>query len=98
MERRAPSQNWGFARGRRQNVQVTPDFRLSGTTISAALPTRRAVTFHACPYQSIKSVLECHLDSQAIEPAADPKPLADHPNIRGLEYLDTGKEPTDRGK
>jgi hypothetical protein len=45
-------------------------------------------------YQSIKSILQCHLDSQAIEPTAKPKPPLDHPNIRGSEYFDTGEEPT----
>ena len=43
---------------------------------------------------SIKSILKCNLDSQAIEPVAEPKPPLDHPNIRGSEYFDTGEEPT----
>ena len=59
---------------------------------------RRAIALHACSYQSIKSILQCHLDSQEIEPAAEPKPPLDHPNIRGSEYFDTGEEPTGQGK
>jgi hypothetical protein len=55
---------------------------------------RRAIALHACSYQSIKSILKCNLDSQAIEPADKPRPPLDHPNIRGSEYFDTGEEPT----
>jgi transposase len=56
---------------------------------------RRAIALQACSYQSVKSILQCHLDSQSIEPAAEPKPPLDHPNIRGSEYFDTGgEEPT----
>jgi transposase len=55
---------------------------------------RRAIALRACSYQSIKSILQCNLDSQAIEPAAAPRPPLDHPNIRGSEYFDTGEEPT----
>ena len=55
---------------------------------------RRAIALQACSYQSIKSILKCNLDSQAIEPVAEPKPPLDHPNIRGSEYFDTGEEPT----
>jgi transposase len=54
----------------------------------------RAIALDACSYQSVKSILQCHLDSQAIEPAAEPKPPLDHPNIRGSEYFDSGEEPT----
>jgi len=64
----------------------------TGQRVEAA--ARRAIALHACSYQSIKSILQCHLDSQAIEPAAKPKPPLDHPNIRGSEYFDTGEEPT----
>ena len=59
---------------------------------------RRAIALRACSYQSIQSILRCHLDSQAIEPAAEPKPPLNHPNIRGSEYFDTGEEPTGQGK
>jgi hypothetical protein len=38
----------------------------------------------------------CNLDSQPIEPAAEPKPPLDHPNIRGSEYFDNGGDPTDQ--
>jgi len=55
---------------------------------------RRAIALHACSYQSIKSILQCNLDSQALEPTVPPKPPLDHPNIRGSEYFDTGEEPT----
>ena len=36
------------------------------------------------------------VDDQQIEPAAEPKPPLQHPNIRGSEYFDTGEEPTDQ--
>jgi len=68
------------------------------TTQRVEAAARRAIALRACSYQSIKSILECHLDSQAIEPAAEPKPPLNHPNIRGSEYFDTGEEPTDQGK
>lgn len=55
---------------------------------------RRAIAFHACSYQSLKSILQCNLDSQAIEPAAETKPPLNHPNIRGSEYFNNGEEPT----
>ena len=64
----------------------------SGQRVEAA--ARRAIALQACSYQSIKSILKCNLDSQAIEPAAELKPPLDHPNIRGSEYFDTGEEPT----
>ncbi|MEK7754469.1 MAG: hypothetical protein AAB403_00675 [Planctomycetota bacterium] len=53
---------------------------------------RRALALHACSYQSVKSILQCNLDNQTIEPAAEPKPPLDHPNIRGSEYFDTTDE------
>jgi transposase len=59
---------------------------------------RRAIALGACSYHSIKSILQCHLDSQAIAPAAEPKPPLNHPNIRGSEYFDTGDEPTGQEK
>jgi len=55
---------------------------------------RRAIALKACSYQSVKSILQCNLDSQPIEPAALPKPPLDHPNIRGAEYFDTDEPPT----
>jgi transposase len=64
----------------------------SGQRVEAA--ARRAIALHACSYPSIKSILQCNLDSQAVEPTAPPKPPLDHPNIRGSEYFDTGDEPT----
>src|ERR1035438_1358917 len=59
---------------------------------------RRAIALGACSYHSIKSILQCHLDSRAIAPAAEPKPPLNHPNIRGSEYFDTGDEPTGQEK
>jgi transposase len=64
----------------------------TGQRVEAA--ARRAIALRACSYQSIKSILKCNLDSQAIEPADKPRPPLDHPNIRGSEYFDTGEEPT----
>jgi len=55
---------------------------------------RRAIALQACSYQSIKSILQCNLDSQAIAPATEPKPPLNHPNIRGSEYFNTGEDPT----
>ncbi len=55
---------------------------------------RRAIALKACSYQSVKSILQRNLDSQSIEPAAQPKPPLDHPNIRGSEYFDTDEPPT----
>jgi transposase len=55
---------------------------------------RRAIALKACSYPSVKSILQRNLDSQAIEPAAPPKPPLDHPNIRGSEYFDTDEPPT----
>src|SRR6266478_4021133 len=66
------------------------------TTQRVEAAARRAIALHACSYPSIKSILQCHLDSQAIEPAAEPKPPLQHPNIRGSEYFDTGEEPTEQ--
>src|SRR5882724_7375145 len=66
------------------------------TTQRVEAAARRAIALHACSYPSIKSILQCHLDGQAIEPAAEPKPPLQHPNIRGSEYFDTGEEPTDQ--
>ena len=55
--------------------------------------SRRALALNVCSYQSLKSILKNHLDGQAPEPAPDPQPPADHPNLRGPEYYDTGEEP-----
>lgn len=66
--------------------------KYSGQRVEAA--AHRAIALHACSYQSVKSILQCNLDSQAIEPAPEPKPPLNHPNIRGSEYFDSGAEPT----
>jgi transposase len=66
------------------------------TTQRVEAAARRAIALHACSYRSIKSILQCNLDSQAIEPAVEPKPPLQHPNIRGSEYFDNGEEPTDQ--
>ena len=55
---------------------------------------RRAVDLNACSYQSVKSILKCNLDSLPVEPAAPPQPPLNHPNIRVLEYFDSGEPPT----
>jgi transposase len=54
---------------------------------------RRATALKACSYQSVKSILKCNLDGLPIEPATQPRPPLDHPNIRGSEYFDTGEPP-----
>jgi transposase len=54
---------------------------------------RRAIALRACSYKSIQSILKCHLDSQTIEPAAEPQPPLHHHNIRGSEYFDTCEDP-----
>ncbi len=55
--------------------------------------SRRALALNVCFYQSLKSILENHLDGQAPEPPPDPQPPVDHPNLRGPDYYDTGDEP-----
>jgi len=55
--------------------------------------SRRALALNVCTYQSLKSILENHLDGQVPEPAPDPPPPMDHPNLRGPGYYDTGEEP-----
>jgi transposase len=55
---------------------------------------RRAVALNACSYQSMKSILKHNLDGLAPEPAPDPKPPLEHPNLRGPEYFDTGDTPS----
>ncbi len=54
---------------------------------------RRAVALKVCTYQSLKAILENHLDGQAPEPAPDPQPPIDHPNLRGPDYYDSGAAP-----
>jgi transposase len=51
---------------------------------------RRAVTLNVCTYQSLKAILENHLDGQAAEPTPDPQPPIEHPNLRGPDYYDAG--------
>lgn len=68
------------------------------TSLRVEAAARRAIALDACSYQSVKSILQCHLDSQTIESAAEPKPPLQHPNIRGSEYFDSGEEPTVQGK
>jgi transposase len=51
--------------------------------------SRRAVALNCCTYQSLKSILENGLDGQAPETPPDPRPGADHPNLRGPGYYDT---------
>ena len=54
----------------------------------------RAVAMNVCSYQSLKAILENHLDDQAPEPAPDPQPPIDHPNLRGPGYYDSGDKST----
>lgn len=53
----------------------------------------RALALNVCSYKSLKSILENHLDDQVPEPAPDPQPPVDHPNLRGPDYYDTGEKP-----
>jgi transposase len=55
---------------------------------------RRAIALRVCSYKSLKAILENNLDGQAPEPAADPQPPIDHPNLRGPDYYDPGDSPT----
>jgi transposase len=50
---------------------------------------QRALALNVCSYQSVKSILENHLDGQAAEPATAPQPPIDHPNLRGPDYYGT---------
>jgi transposase len=61
------------------------------TRVEAA--ARRALALNVCSYQSLKSILENHLDGQAPETPPDPPPPIDHPNLRGPDYYDTGDNP-----
>jgi len=54
---------------------------------------RRAVALKTCSYPSVKSILQCNLDSQPIDPAAPPQPPLNHPNIRGAEYFGADEPP-----
>lgn len=51
--------------------------------------SRRALEMNVCSYQSLKSILERGLDSQASEAPPESRPLIDHPNLRGPGYYDT---------
>ena len=53
---------------------------------------RRAVERDVCSYQSLKAILENHLDGQAPEPATQPQLPIDHPNLRGPSYYDSGEQ------
>jgi transposase len=55
---------------------------------------RRAVALQVCTYQSLKAILENHLDGQAPDPRPDPQPPIDHPNLRGPDYYDSGDAAT----
>lgn len=58
---------------------------------------RRAVAMNVCSYQSLKAILENHLDGQDPDAAPDPQPPIDHPNLRGPDYYDSGDESTSQG-
>jgi transposase len=53
---------------------------------------QRAIALNVCSYQSVKAILENHLDGQALEPATDPQPPINHPNLRGPDYYSEGAE------
>ena len=63
------------------------------TSLRLEAAARRAIALRACSYQSVKSILQCNLDSQPIEPVAPSKPAIDHPNIRGSEYFNNDEPP-----
>ena len=44
------------------------------TSLRLEAAARRAIALRACSYQSVKSILQCNLDSQPIEPVAPSKP------------------------
>jgi transposase len=51
--------------------------------------SRRAMTLNVCTYKNVQAILKNHLDGLAPEPAPDPRPSPDHPNLRGPDYYDT---------
>jgi len=55
--------------------------------------SRRAVQLNVCSYQSLKAILMNNLDGQQPEPAADPQPSIDHPNLRGPGYYGDMQQP-----
>jgi hypothetical protein len=66
--------------------------KYSHTRVEAA--ARRAAAMNVCTYQSLKAILKNNLDGQAPEPAPDPQPPIDHPNLRGPNYYDSGEAAT----
>lgn len=54
---------------------------------------RRAVTLHACSYQSVKSILQRELDHAPLDAPVIDRPSVDHPNIRGADYFDIDDTP-----
>ena len=54
------------------------------TRVEAA--AHRALALNVCSYQSLKSILDHGLDTQAPQPPPDPQPPIDHPNLRGPDY------------
>jgi transposase len=65
--------------------------RYSNPRLEAA--SRRAVATGACSYHSVKSILECSLDRQPLEPPPPSAPLA-HENLRGASYFDVSSRST----
>jgi transposase len=57
------------------------------TRVEAA--AHRALALNVCSYQSLKSILDHGLDTQAPQPPPDPQPPIDHPNLRGPDYYNT---------
>jgi transposase len=85
--KRHPEQGYRSCLGILRLGKRYPDQRLEAAA-------RRALALNACSYHSVKSMLEHNLDGLSIEPAAEPGPPLNHPNIRGSEYFDPGEEPT----
>jgi len=65
--------------------------RYSNQRLEAA--SRRAVATGACSYHSVKSILECSLDRQPLEPPPPSLPLA-HENLRGASYFESASRTT----
>jgi transposase len=83
---RHPEQGFRSCLGILRLGEQYPHARLEGAA-------RRALALQVCSYQSLKSILQNQLDSQAPEAAPDPRPPIDHPNLRGPDYYDTGDQP-----
>ena len=59
---------------------------------------RRAIRLNACTYQSLKAILENHLDGQAPEDPPESRPPIDHPNLRGPGYYENDDPESTEGE